>query len=353
MPVPFALLFVCGVLLIALTIYVLTGGADYGSGVWDLFASGPRAAQQRDLIERAIGPIWETDHVWLILVVVILFDAFPPAFAAIMTAMHIPITLMLVGIVLRGSAFSFRSYGGGRDRAQREWGRVFSIASLVTPVLLGVIIGAIASGRIPENPRYIGDFIFPWMTLFCFSVGLFTLTLFAYLAAIYASLESGDDGLRDDFRLRAIGAGIAVGVMAGAVLLLSINGAPRIWAGLTERAWTWPLVWATSILAFAALYSLWTRRFEIARLCAAGQVALILWGWAFAQFPFLVEPEIDIYNASAPPITLRTLAGALALGTLILLPSYRYLLAVFRSHPERHRVHADPALPRVQVNDES
>ena len=99
-----------------------------------MLASGSRAAAQRDLIERAIGPVWEADHVWLILVVVILFNGFPPAFAAIMIAMHVPVTLMLVGIMLRGSAFSFRSYGGGRDRARREWGRPFSIASLLTPV---------------------------------------------------------------------------------------------------------------------------------------------------------------------------------------------------------------------------
>jgi len=169
MPIHFALFFVCGALLVALTVYVLTGGADYGGGVWDLLASGPRAAAQRELIERAIGPIWEADHVWLILVVVILFDAFPPAFAAIMTAMHIPLTLMLVGIVLRGSAFSFRSYGGGRERTQIRWERMFSIASLVTPMLLGVIIGAIASGRIPKDPRDFGDFVWPWMTPFCFA----------------------------------------------------------------------------------------------------------------------------------------------------------------------------------------
>ena len=189
MPVYFSLFFVCGALLVALTVYVLTGGADYGGGVWDLLASGPRAAAQRQLIERAIGPIWEADHVWLILVIVILFDAFPPAFAAIMIAMHIPVTLMLVGIVLRGSAFSFRSYGGGLERTQIRWDRMFSIASLVTPILLGVIIGAVASGRIPKDPRRFGDFVWPWMTPFCFAVGVFALALFAYLAAIYATLE--------------------------------------------------------------------------------------------------------------------------------------------------------------------
>jgi len=99
MPIYAALFYVCGALLVALTVYVLTGGADYGSGVWDLLASGPRAAAQRELIERAIGPVWEADHVWLILIIVILFNAFPPVFAAITTAMHIPLTLMLIGIV--------------------------------------------------------------------------------------------------------------------------------------------------------------------------------------------------------------------------------------------------------------
>jgi cytochrome bd ubiquinol oxidase subunit II len=336
MPIHAALFYVCGALLVALTVYVLTGGADYGSGVWDLLASGPRAAAQRELIERAIGPVWEADHVWLILIIVILFNAFPPVFAAITTAMHIPLTLMLIGIVLRGSSFSFRSYGGGPERTQIRWERMFSIASLVTPLLLGVIIGAIASGRIPKDPRGLGDFVWPWMTPFCFAVGIFALVLFAHLAAIYATLEPADAEVRDDFRLRALATGIAVGVIAGIVLLLSIHGAPRIWAGLTERVWTWPLVWITSILAIAALYSLWTRRFEIARACAVGHVALIVWGWAFAQFPYILEPDLDIYNAAAPPITLDILAGALTAGALILFPSFWYLKSVFKSHRE-HR----------------
>src|SRR5687768_10037530 len=93
------------VLLAALVLYALSGGADFGGGVWDLLARGPRAAAQREQIAHAIGPIWEANHVWLILVVVVLFAAFPPAFAAIATVLHVPLTLMLIGIVLRGSAF--------------------------------------------------------------------------------------------------------------------------------------------------------------------------------------------------------------------------------------------------------
>src|SRR5437870_2636354 len=112
-----------GVLIIALTIYALSGGADFGAGVWDLFAHGPRAKAQRALIANAIGPIWEANNVWLVLVVVVLFTAFPPAFAAISTALFVPLTLMLIGIVLRGAAFAFRAHDRQQDDVQRRWSR--------------------------------------------------------------------------------------------------------------------------------------------------------------------------------------------------------------------------------------
>jgi len=95
-------------MLAALVFYVLLGGADFGGGIWDLLASGPRAREQRAAIEHAIGPIWEANHVWLILVIVVLFTGFPPAFAAISIALFVPLVLLLVGIVLRGAAFTFR-----------------------------------------------------------------------------------------------------------------------------------------------------------------------------------------------------------------------------------------------------
>ena len=132
----------------SLVLYALLGGADYGGGVWDLFAFGSRAREQRKLIADAISPVWEANHVWLILVIVILFTAFPPAFAAIATALHIPITLLLIGIVLRGTAFTFRTYDIQRDDVQRRWSIMFSIASIITPILLGTTLGAIASGTV-------------------------------------------------------------------------------------------------------------------------------------------------------------------------------------------------------------
>src|SRR5438552_1988305 len=97
-------------ILSSLIVFALTGGADFGGGMWDLLAFGPRAKRQREAIADAIAPIWEANHVWLILVIVLLFTAFPRGFAVMMTSLHLPMTAILIGIVLRGSAFIFRKY---------------------------------------------------------------------------------------------------------------------------------------------------------------------------------------------------------------------------------------------------
>jgi len=136
--------------------------------------------------------------------------------------------------------------------------------------------------------------------------------------------------LREDFRHRALGAAVAVGVMALVVFLLSEKSAPLIRRGLSANWWSWPLHLFTGLLAVGAIVALWTRRFHLARGCAAGQAALILWGWAAAQFPYIVEPDITIYNAAAPPATLRLLLIALVAGALVLFPSFYYLFRVFK-----------------------
>jgi cytochrome d ubiquinol oxidase subunit II len=331
-----------GAMMVSLTFYALLGGADFGGGVWDLFASGERKRAQRELIAEAIGPVWEANHVWLILVVVLLFTAFPPAFATISIALHIPLTLMLIGIALRGSTFTFRSYDRRTDDAQRRWGRVFSITSLITPVLLGVTVGAISSGRIRnDHSNFITTFVESWLSPFPFAVGFFALALFAFLAAVYLTVEARDEALREDFRRRALTAAVVVGVMALVVFLLSANGAPMIRRRLSQSWWTWPLQISTAVFATSAIYALWARKFRTARLCAAAQVALILWGWGAAQFPYLVAPELTIHNSAAPAITLRLVWWALLAGSILLAPSFYYLFRVFKGSEAAARIESE------------
>ena len=322
-----------GMVVLALNAYVLLAGADFGGGVWDLLARGSRKVAQRELVAHAIGPVWEANHVWLILAIVLLFTCFPAAFARLAVTLNLPLTGVLVGIVLRGSAFAFRSYGGDRDVVQRRWGRVFAVASLVTPILLGVAVGAVASGAVgDESPAagFFADYVAPWLTPFAFAVGLFTLACFAFLAAVYLTLEAPDGALREDFRRRALGAGVAVGATAALALLFARPAAPVMREGLTRSAWALPFHLVTGAVAVVALVALWRRRYRLARAAAAAQVSLILWGWAASQFPRLIPPDLTIRDAAAPTITLHLVLGALVLGAVVLLPSLVYLFRVFK-----------------------
>lgn len=320
------------VTLSALVLYALMGGADFGGGLWDLLARGPRAGRQRKIIADAIAPIWEANHVWLILVVVLLFTAFPIAFAAMMNALHIPLTAMLVGIVLRGSAFVFRKYDAKDDHVQRRWNVLFGVSSLVTPFVQGVCLGALGSGAIRvANGQVTTGFLAGWTGIFALACGTFALGLFAFLAAVYLTVDAaGDREVQEDFRRRAIRAELTLAPIAAAVFFTARHGgAAEMHAELT-RWWAPWLLAATSGCAVVALVALSRRHFRTARAAAIGQVTLILVGWSVAQFPSLIVPDLDIFNTAAPPITLRLLAGALALGALILLPSLYYLFRVFK-----------------------
>jgi len=323
---------VAGVIFVALNAYAVLGGADFGGGVWDLLALGPRKARQRELIAEAIGPVWEANHVWLILAIVLLFTCFPPAFARLGTRLHIPLSLVLIGIVLRGSAFTFWRYGA--DEEQRNWGMVFAIASLMTPLLLGTTAGAIASGAVGDGGWGSGDFygtyVAPWLNPFALSVGMFALIAFAFLAAVYLTLEARDREVREDFRRRALASGVGLFLAAVVVLLLSLNRAPRVREGLIFAAWAVPLHLLTAAAAITALVALWARRWRVARVAAAAQVSLILWGWALSQYPYILPPDLSITNAAAPAATLRLVLAALVAGAVLLLPSLYYLFRIFK-----------------------
>jgi cytochrome d ubiquinol oxidase subunit II len=319
------------VILASLIFYAVSGGADFGGGLWDLLAFGPRAERQRQAIAAAIGPIWEANHVWLILVIVVVFTAFPAAFAIIMTALYVPLMLVLFGIVLRASAFVFRKYASADAATYRKWSAVFGASSLLTPFLLGLSLGALASGeiRVVDGLLTTG-FLAGWTGAFAIGCGIFTQALFAFLAATYMTVETeGDDALQNDFRVRALVAGLLLAPIAFVVFVLARNGATTIFEALTG-AWAPPLLVATSVAAVAALWSLATGRYRIARIAAIAQVALIIAGWGLSQYPYLVVPDVTFAGAAGPPRTLRMLAWALGIGALLLFPSFAFLFHVFR-----------------------
>jgi cytochrome d ubiquinol oxidase subunit II len=184
------------------------------------------------------------------------------------------------------------------------------------------------------------DFVSAWLRPFPFAVGLFTLALFAFLAAVYLTVEAEDRGLREDFRRRALSAAVAAGALAFASLVLARLDAPVMWAGLTARPWSLPFHATTGLCASGAIAALWTRRFRLARALAAAQVAFVLWGWAASQYPYVLPPDLTLAAAAAPDRVLGLLLAALAAGAVVLVPSLVYLFRVFKGRP--------PALARLE-----
>jgi len=323
---------VLGIVWMGLTLYVLLAGADFGGGVWDLLASRDRAQEQRSLISAAIGPVWEANHVWLIFVLTGLLSGFPVVFADLSVALYLPFSLALVGIVLRGSAFAFRSHGEPESAWQRSWTRVFGIASLITPFVLGAAAASVASGRIRIVDGTVrAGLLASWTSLLSLFAGLFAVTICAYLAATYLTVEAvqrKEEGLERDFRSRALGAGLVAGVLAAAGLVVVHAEAPVLWEGMREAGLAFAVV--SAIAGVASLTLMWTRRYAWARGAAVVAVASVLFGWGVAQWPYLIVPDVKVMDAAAPRGTLRVVVVGFAIGGAVLAPSLYLLFRIFK-----------------------
>jgi cytochrome d ubiquinol oxidase subunit II len=318
--------------LVGMTAYAVLGGADFGGGVWDLFARGPRKAEQRAAIARAMGPVWEANHVWLIFVVVVFFSAFPIAWAAYSTALFAPLRIALVGIGLRGVAFVFRGYAGKTPTVTR-WGAAFGAASLITPFVLGACVGAISSGAIRFRDGVLSVQGMPWFSPIALAMGAAGASLCAYLAAVFLTVETEGE-LQEDFRRRALLAGTVV--VAGAALTIPFTflEAPQLASGLISGR-ALPAVVLGTVAALASGWSLRARRYRLARLATIVQVAMVIVGWALAQYPYVIYPDVTLAQAAAPRATMVFVLGSLPFGLAIVGPSFWWLFKVFKGEAAR------------------
>lgn len=323
---------VLAVLGFSLIAYAVLGGADFGGGIWDFLAFGPQAERQRRLVGQALGPVWEANHVWLIFLIVGLFTAFPTAFSVLSTALFLPFTLALIGIVLRGSAFTFRAHAAGAVGSRKVWGRVFSTASTITPFLLGTSAAAVASGQIrTSGGRTQTDIWTGWTTPFALTVGATALALCAALAAIYLAVEAqemNDGELVEAFRLRAIVAGAVTAVFGALGILLSPSEAPLLWNGMLAHAI--PIVIVTMLVGLAAAASLFLRHYRVARILVVIETGFFFAAWGASQLPYLIPPDVTVDNSASPPTTLLELLICTAAGMILLLPSLWFLFHVFK-----------------------
>ena len=318
---------------IGLTAYALFGGADFGAGFWDLLAGGTeRGRAPRRLIEQSIGPVWEANHVWLIFVLVVLWTSFPPAFAALASTLYIPLTFTALGMIARGAAFAFR-HSVDQPALQQLFGASFAFSSVTTPFFLGTIAGAVASGRVPPGIAA-GDVISSWLNPTSILGGVIAVGTCAFLAAVYLCSDAQrhrDTMLVRYFRIRALAAAIVVGIIAlSGIAVLRIDAA-ALFDGLISRGL--PLILASAAAGIAAIVLLIDKRLGWARVAAALAVTAVIWGWALAQYPYLLQPQLTIAAAAAPETTLRAMLISLVVGAALLVPSLIFLFTLFqRSH---------------------
>jgi cytochrome d ubiquinol oxidase subunit II len=316
---------------ISILLYVLLGGADFGAGIVEM-AIGKKGTRT---ISKAIAPVWEANHIWIILAIVILFNGFPLAYTVMSTYLHIPLLLMLIGIIIRGTAFSFRYYDVVSGNIHNYYSWFFRISSLLTPFFLGMVLGAIILGRNPANTEgtFTEIFIYPWLNLFTISTGLFLTLLFGWIASVYLIGETEEDAFplfaRTSLILFSllIVSGLTVFLAAEYNDLHLFNKFLNSWISLgcvIAATMMIPFMWRN----IHRKNVLWTR------ILAGMETACILVGWFAVQFPVLISRSdgnhLTIWNSQAPATTMYYLLAALIVGIFIIFPAFAYLFKVFK-----------------------
>ena len=282
--------------------------------------------------------MWEANHVWLIFVLVVLWTAFSGPFAAVVTTLYVPLTLAAFGMIARGAAFAFRKSTTTLGM-RRALGAAFAFSSLVTPYFLGSVVGAVASGRVPAGIAA-GDVVTSWVNPTSALGGVLAVLVCAYLAAVFLCGDARREGAEDlvqQFRVRALGTAAVTGAVGIAGLFVLRADAPQLFDGLTGRAA--PVVGLSVVAGVAALVLLWLRRYAGARAASGLAVTAILVGWAVAQYPYVLVPEVTIEEAAVGRSTLVAMLVALGAGAVVLVPSLVYLYVLFQRPPAQAPAH--------------
>jgi len=314
-------------ILAGLALYVVLGGADLGAGFWQLAAArSPDGRRIREFAHRAMAPVWETNHVWLIFILTVLWTSYPKAFGSIASTLAVPLFIALLGILSRGAAYALRE-GAKTPRESGRIDTIFAVSSILVPFALGTAVGAIATNRVPVG-NAAGDMWSSWLNPTSIAIGTLAVATSAYLAAVYLAADAAHDEVRTlerDFRLRALGSGVIVGALAaGAIFVVEGDDHTLFHSLVTGRAL--PAVIVSALAGFATLALVYQRRYELARYIASLAVCAVVVGWALARWPTIL-PNLTVHQAAADHDTLVCVVVAVLGGAVILFPA---LVLLFR-----------------------
>jgi cytochrome d ubiquinol oxidase subunit II len=318
-------------------LYVLLGGADFGAGILELFSSADHKKSIKKTVYSVLGPVWEANHIWIIILIVILWIAFPIFYNVIIVYLHIPLTLVLLGITLRGVAFVFRHYDAVKDKSQLLYDRMFEFSCLVTPIFLGMTFGGLVSGNIimlddTPNAGFAEVYIHPWLQWFPILTGFFFSALCVFLSATFLIGEAKDYEKRMYMRKAGI-ATIAVVVIGMATLLAGYLAGNKFTHDFLNNYYALGSVALSGLL----LYPLWRviqkGRIIWCRFLAGTQVLLILFAAIGTHFPNLIitkTTQISLLDERAPDSVINVLSISLLIGGALIIPGLLHLLKSFR-----------------------
>lgn len=325
--------FVIIILAISLVLYTILGGADFGAGIVELFL-GDRSS---NTITKAIAPVWEANHMWLIIAVVILFNGFPKAYTVLSTYLHIPVLLFLVALIFRGAAFTFRHYDAYHDYTEQFYSDIFRWSSLLSVFFLGVIISAFFGGTIPSSlsGSFFEVYMAPWFNWFSLSVGVFMVTLSAYIGGVFLL---GEVKTKEGYNLiKKLIYKLFVASVVSGIAIFSVSFFKNLAFHRMFLDHTSSLVCFVLATGLVPLIFKWINQKEIwkLRITTGAQIMLILMGWFFIQWPnFVIYQDgstLNIFETASPIITMKILFIALAVGVVIIFPGLYYLFKIFKS----------------------
>ncbi|BDU15098.1 cytochrome d ubiquinol oxidase subunit II [Lysobacter auxotrophicus] len=302
-----------GVIGFGVLMYVVLDGFVLGLGILAPFAE---TEQQLDHMMNTAAPIWDGNETWLVLGGAGLLAAFPKAYAVVLSALYLPVLLMLIALVFRGVAFEFRFKA---NRAKFAWGVAFSLGSMVCAFAQGLILGALVEGMPLQDGKYMAG-AFGWFSPFSMLTGVAVLFGYALLGSTWLILKT-------EGRMQDIARGLTRPLVLVVVAFMGLVSAwlpfldSRIMARWFEDGNFWWLA-PVPLLALANAFALWRAAMRRGRdatpfvltlsFFALGFVGLVLGIW-----PNIVPPGLTIWDAASPPSS----QGFVLVGLIVLLPA--------------------------------
>ncbi|MGS3449096.1 cytochrome d ubiquinol oxidase subunit II [Klebsiella electrica] len=301
------------IIVFATLMYIVMDGFDLGIGI--LFST-TRDAQDRDVMVNSVAPVWDGNETWLVLGGAGLFGAFPLAYAVIIDALAIPLTLMLIGLIFRGVAFEFRFQATPSHRP--FWDRAFFCGSLLATFSQGVVVGAVING-FPVSGRTFSGGMLDWLTPFTLFCGLGLTIAYALLGATWLVMKSGNplqEKMRHTSRTLLLALLIAIAVISLWTPLAQPAIAAR-WFTLPNLFFLLPvplLVVAIGVWLWRDLHN--PERHALPFILTLGLVFLGFSGLGISIWPHIIPPGITLWQAAAPPQS----QGFMLVGALLIIP---------------------------------